>query len=72
MLMTLRILQPIACAALLFALLADPTLAAPVPGPCAHCAAPGPIAGAGLPILAMGGGVYWLAKWLRRRRTRPR
>jgi len=29
--------------------------------------APGPIAGAGLPILAIGYGVYWL---LRRRRTR--
>ncbi|MCK1489077.1 hypothetical protein IVB14_01095 [Bradyrhizobium sp. 180] len=29
--------------------------------------APGPIAGAGLPILAIGYGVYWL---VRRRRTR--
>lgn len=29
--------------------------------------APGPIAGAGLPILAIGYGVYWL---IRRRRTR--
>lgn len=28
--------------------------------------APGPIAGAGLPILAVGGGVYWL---VRRRRN---
>ena len=28
---------------------------------------PGPIAGAGLPILAIGFGAYWLAKRLRRR-----
>jgi hypothetical protein len=27
--------------------------------------APGPIAGAGLPILAIGFGVYWLIKWRR-------
>ena len=30
-------------------------------------AAPGPIAGAGLPVLAVGFGVYWLVR--RRRRT---
>ena len=30
-------------------------------------AAPGPIAGAGLPVLAIGYGVYWLVK--RRRKT---
>ena len=29
--------------------------------------APGPIAGAGLPILAIGSGAYWLAKRLRRK-----
>jgi hypothetical protein len=28
---------------------------------------PGPIAGAGLPILAIGFGAYWLAKRLRRK-----
>jgi hypothetical protein len=32
-----------------------------------HHAAPGPIAGAGLPVLAVGFGVYWLA----RRRRKP-
>jgi LPXTG-motif cell wall-anchored protein len=29
--------------------------------------APGPLAGAGLPILLIGGGIYWLAR--RRKRT---
>jgi hypothetical protein len=33
-----------------------------------HLGAPGPIAGAGLPILAVGFGVYWLVK-RRRRKT---
>jgi hypothetical protein len=39
----------------------------PVPSisPVAHRGAPGPIAGAGLPVLAVGFGVYWL---IRRRR----
>jgi hypothetical protein len=32
-----------------------------------HVGAPGPIAGAGLPILAVGFGVYWLVK--RRRKS---
>ena len=75
MLTILRILQSIACVAMLFALFVNATVAAPstspVPAPCAHCAAPGPIAGAGLPIFAIGGGAYWLAKWVRRRRTKP-
>ena len=35
--------------------------------PGAYHAAPGPIAGAGLPVLAIGYGVYWLVK--RRRKT---
>ena len=33
--------------------------------------APGPIAGAGLPILAVGYGVYWLARRYRRRSGNP-
>jgi hypothetical protein len=40
------------------------------PTPCSTCSvrgAPGPIAGAGLPILAIGFGAYWLAKRLRRK-----
>jgi hypothetical protein len=32
-----------------------------------HVGAPGPIVGAGLPVLAIGYGVYWLVK--RRRKT---
>jgi hypothetical protein len=41
----------------------------PVPStsPVAHRPAPGPIAGAGLPVLAVGFGVYWLI----RRRRKP-
>jgi hypothetical protein len=39
------------------------------PIPCTTCVrgVPGPIAGAGLPILAIGFGAYWLAKRLRRK-----
>jgi hypothetical protein len=43
---------------------------APTPTRCTACGirgAPGPIAGAGLPILAIGFGAYWLAKRLRRK-----
>ena len=40
---------------------------AATPQPCSICGAPGPIAGAGLPILAIGFGAYWLAKRLRRK-----
>jgi hypothetical protein len=42
----------------------------PVPStvsPVAYHGAPGPIAGAGLPVLAVGYGVYWLIR--RRRKT---
>jgi hypothetical protein len=44
--------------------------ATPTPCSTATCSvrgAPGPIAGAGLPILAIGFGAYWLAKRLRRK-----
>jgi hypothetical protein len=38
------------------------------PAPCTKCGAPGPIAGAGLPVLAVGYGAYWLVRRLRRSR----
>ena len=67
-----RLLSACALALLLAAvslpLFATPTLAQPVP--CSNCSpkgAPGPIAGAGLPILAVGYGIYWMIK--RRRRA---
>jgi hypothetical protein len=41
-------------------------LPAPVPPTAIH-PAPGPIAGAGLPVLAVGFGVYWLVKRRRRK-----
>ena len=41
--------------------------APPVASPARHHGAPGPIAGAGLPVLAVGFGVYWLI----RRRRKP-
>ena len=55
---------------------AAPTLACNGNGNCANApgqnkgvhGAPGPVAGAGLPFLAIGYGVYWLAT---RRRRRP-
>jgi hypothetical protein len=42
--------------------------ATPIPCTTATCrGAPGPIVGAGIPILAIGFGAYWLAKRLRRK-----
>jgi hypothetical protein len=28
--------------------------------------APGPLVGAGLPVLLIGGGIYWLVRWRKR------
>ena len=64
--MIVRVLNGIAFSATLFLLVLNPAFAAP-PKPCAVCGAPGPIAGAGLPVLAIGGGVYWLVRRLRRK-----
>jgi hypothetical protein len=57
--------------ALLLAL-SVPALAQPIP--CSNCntsfrGAPGPLAGAGLPVLIIGGGIYWL---VRRRKGQAR
>ena len=54
------------------ALPSAPSLASNGNGNCANApghtrVAPGPIAGAGLPILAVGYGVYWLVKRRRRK-----
>ena len=67
----------LSAAALAFALMtvAPPALACNDNGNCANApgqqrgvhGAPGPIAGAGLPVLAIGYGVYWLVK--RRRKV---
>ena len=61
------ILSWVAFVAILLALVGAVDLALAGPSPCAHCGVPGPIAGAGLPILAIGAGVYWLARRLRRK-----
>jgi hypothetical protein len=37
----------------------------PTPTPCSTCTikgAPGPLAGAGLPVLLIAGGIYWLVR----------
>ena len=39
------------------------------PGQNKHLGAPGPVVGAGLPVLAIGYGVYWLVKRRRRHET---
>jgi hypothetical protein len=57
-----------AALALTLTLAAPPAQACNENGNCDHMkGAPGPIAGAGLPILAVGYGVYWLVK--RRRKA---
>jgi hypothetical protein len=65
-----RVLAGLSLAAVVIALVGgvDSALA----GPCSAAVgcgrpAPGPIVGAGLPVLAIGFGAYWLAKRLRRR-----
>jgi hypothetical protein len=67
-----RVLVGLGFMALVITLIAGVDLALATP-PCTACgvvpphAAPGPIIGAGLPILAIGFGAYWLAGWFRRK-----
>ncbi len=65
-----RILNGLPLAAILFVAAGVVDSASATPN-CSACGiihgAPGPIAGAGLPILAIGYGAYWLAKRLRRK-----
>jgi len=63
----------IALAVVIMAVIIDPAFAqslrpapAPLPPPIPR-GAPGPIAGAGLPVLAIGAGVYWLFRRFRRK-----
>ena len=63
-----RLLKGIAFVAILFVLVGAADFAmAMAKDPRHFLGAPGPIAGAGLPILAIGGGIYLLVKRLRRR-----
>jgi hypothetical protein len=70
-----RISNGLALVATLFALagamvLSSPNLAnaqTPSSAPATARGAPGPIVGAGLPVLAVGFGVYWLIKRRRRK-----
>jgi hypothetical protein len=57
----------LSAAALALALTVSPPIAQACKAPGHTKGAPGPIAGAGLPILAIGYGVYWLVK--RRRKV---
>jgi hypothetical protein len=67
-----RVLAGLALVALVIALVGGVDLAFATP-PCSACgivpphAAPGPIVGAGLPVLAIGFGAYWLVGRLRRK-----
>jgi membrane protein DedA with SNARE-associated domain len=63
------LIRTILGAAVLSAVVAFPAFAmAPKPNsPTQYRGAPGPIAGAGLPVLAVGYGVYWLVRRRRRK-----
>ena len=76
--------RKIAISSVLFAAIALPTIAvaagpgnpSPPPAPSPPSGgtvngAPGPIAGAGLPILAVGYGAYWLVRRYRRKSDEP-
>jgi hypothetical protein len=61
-----RISTRVASIAIVVVCAVDSAFAGGIPC-CGPVGAPGPIAGAGLSILAIGYGTYWLAKRLRRR-----
>jgi hypothetical protein len=49
--------------------LITPSAAQGAPAPAYHRPAPGPLVGAGLPVLVIAGGAYWVVRRLRRKRS---